>query len=81
MPHHRSLLKAAVRLAWIPVLASLGACQTLGSGAEQRSFVAAHVVRSGQYSADAPIFIAQDAAFARTAATDEAQMAEIEQRR
>jgi len=66
MSKHRNL-SVAVRLLCIPLLAGMAACQTMGSGAEQRAFVAAHIVRYADQGSTGAVYIGQDGAFARPA--------------
>jgi hypothetical protein len=84
MSHHRNglttvLLTKGLRWVCIPVLAGLAACQSLAD-ADQRAFVAAHVVKAGGSASDEVIYLAQDAAYARLEGSQRTVVAQVEPR-
>lgn len=80
MSYSSRLLVTGLRVVCIPVLAGLAACQSMGSGAEQRAFIAAHIVRSAGVVPDGPIYLAQDGAFARVDDAAPTQVAQADTR-
>ena len=65
MPNRKILLAVALRGLGLALLTGMAACQSLGSGAEQRAFVAAHIVKSPASPVEGPIYLARDGAFAQ----------------
>ncbi len=74
MSHRRNLLRISLRLATVAAVIGLGACQSL-EAADQRAFVAAHVVRFGGAAPDGVITLGQDAAYARLDAPTRTEVA------